>query len=216
MLPLALDKASFRLSRGLAPPRRRRAGFTLIEAVILIAILALLIILGSFTYYSQLAKGRDGRRKADLKKIANSLEDYYNDNNCYPTQAQFTCGADFSPYLNLVPCDPLNDDPFVYYYESSCQWYRLYARLEYEQDPAIIESGCGPPGCGPSGAFNYGATSANVALQFGSGQDLGSCSALYACQVGACNVTTEGSPLEPKYCDDPCCGGVCTGPPSCP
>ncbi|MCJ7740543.1 prepilin-type N-terminal cleavage/methylation domain-containing protein, partial [Candidatus Microgenomates bacterium] len=61
------------------------SGFTLIELIIGMAIIA--IISGALwgNFFSSLSKGRDSRRKQDLESVAKALEIYYNDKKAYPT-----------------------------------------------------------------------------------------------------------------------------------
>ena len=87
-----------------------------------------------------------------------------NDNGCYPDS--LACGVDFKPYLSLVPCDPINNSYFNYFYsydgnESCKSWYKIYARLEYTKDPIIEKVGC-KDGCGPSNNYNYWVSSPNM------------------------------------------------------
>lgn len=146
--------------------KRKLAGLTLIELLVVLAILSILILAGVSTYRTQLAKGRDGKRKADLNKIQKALEDYMNDEDCYPSD--FSCSASFTPYLKQVPCDPINNDNFNYFYSyddgTTCKkWYKIYTKLENINDPIIAKVGCAPPvGCGPSGNYNYWVSSPNM------------------------------------------------------
>lgn len=62
----------------------RRKGFTLIELMIVIAIIAVLSII-VVTIFNGLQKGaRDARRMADIRAIRNALEIYYQKNGKYP------------------------------------------------------------------------------------------------------------------------------------
>lgn len=250
-----------------------QSGFTVIELMIVLVILAILILAAIFTYQKQLARGRDARRKTDLSKLQKVLEDYSNDHVCYPEPNEMICGLDFAPYLHQVPCDPLNNTRYNYMYtykttDTCKKWYKIYTKLEDENDPIIAEVGCDAAagcssGCGPGCNYNYWVSSPNVAEvtpladeywpPVGAGGGTlppGVTPTLppptspppiptvtlppgptptptpvpteppcpgpwYACQGGTCNATFWGSPLEPKYCDDPCCAGVCSGPPEC-
>jgi len=146
----------------------KKNAFTLIELLVVVAILSLLILAGISTMMTQLTKGRDGKRKADLNKIQKALEDYMNDKNCYPPPAEFTFGDSFSPYLTSVPKDPLNNNFYNYFYSydstTTCKkWYKIYAKLENTNDPVIKKVDCPPPdGCGPSGNYNYWVASPNM------------------------------------------------------
>lgn len=130
-----------------------RHGLTLIELLVVLAILSVFILVGIWAWKKQLMKGRDAKRKADLKKAQNVLEDYFNDNSSYPERLE-----GFQ--------DPINSAYFNYFYsfnyaEARRSWYKIYTRLENEDDPIIAEAGC-PSGCGPSDNYNYWVSSANV------------------------------------------------------
>ncbi|MFH2061747.1 MAG: prepilin-type N-terminal cleavage/methylation domain-containing protein [Candidatus Beckwithbacteria bacterium] len=177
-------------SRGFTPSLSR--GFTLIEILVVFAILMVLILMGWFSWKNQINKARDAQRKDHLKSLSIAFEDYYNDNDCYPIpglekvcydspiiQADGTltchiCGSqstspDFSPYLPNLPCDP--DQPLKeYFYQvdnNSCPtWYRIYDILANTNDLVIAEINC-HYGCGPSPDFtyNYGVSSTNIDLE---------------------------------------------------
>lgn len=147
----------------------KNKGLTLIELIIVLAILAVLILMAIFAYRSQLAKGRDAKRKADLNKLQNVLEDYLNDRNCY-SEAVFRGASTVPnlepPYLTEIPCDPINNLHYNYFYSNdstqTCKrWYKIYTKLENEKDSMIAEAGC-EGGCGPSGNYNYWVSSPNI------------------------------------------------------
>lgn len=149
--------------------KEESSGFTLVELIITLSILGVILMwmLLSFKPLTQICKAKDARRKADLNKIQNVLEDYYNDHNCYPPS--FICKESFKPYFSEIPCDP-DGGSYGYSVAEGCsQWYRLYAKLCYKEDPDIVKVGC-RTGCGPAGTsdYNYGVASTNVALEIGS------------------------------------------------
>lgn len=142
----------------------KNRGLTMIELLVVLAILSIFILAALFAYKTQLAKGRDARRKADLNKLQKILEDYLNDENCYPDN--LTCGVSFTPYLSQVPCDPVNNIYYNYFYSYddglTCRkWYKIYSKLENTKDPIIERMGCAS-GCGPSGNYNYWISSPNM------------------------------------------------------
>lgn len=69
---------------------RNRKGFTLIELLIVIVIIGILagIVVG-IVGTSARRKANDTKRKADFHELQNALEQYYVDNQAYPTVAQF-------------------------------------------------------------------------------------------------------------------------------
>lgn len=97
-------------------------GFTIVELILVIGIIGILTggVIIAVNVPLQLAKARDGQRKADLLKIASALELYKTDNNGYPCFPSGGCGwaapsrSDMAPilapYTGVVPEDPSNPD----------------------------------------------------------------------------------------------------------
>lgn len=92
-------------------------GFTLVELMVVIAIIGLLASIVSLSLMSARQKARDTKRIADLKTIQLALSLYYNDNLMYPKNIYCTptasgCGTTaplmgLAPvYLPVVPKDP--------------------------------------------------------------------------------------------------------------
>lgn len=63
-------------------------GFTLIELLVVIAVLGIMaaIVMIAIDPGTQLARARDAQRKADVRTIANALEQYYTINLAYPAK----------------------------------------------------------------------------------------------------------------------------------
>lgn len=140
---------------------KKQTGISLIELLVVVAILAVLLLLWFLVSQTQLGRSRDAQRKADLDRISIAFEDYYNDNNCYPDPDILqACGSDvFQPYLDTIPCDPVTGEPYLYVPldGNQCGGYRVYAALEDDRDPIIEELGCdGMLGCGVGDPYNYG------------------------------------------------------------
>ena len=153
----------------------RKNGFTIIELLIVITILSLFILVSINTALKQLSKGRDGKRKADLSLMQKKLEDYMNDASTYPPASVIAssghiCNGSFSIYLSELPCDPKPNTNYNYLYTyeigvDNRSWYKIYTKLENEQDPSIDKAGCRDGdvvGCGPSDNYNYWVGSPNV------------------------------------------------------
>lgn len=90
-------------------PTARQRGFTLIEMMIVVAIIAILaaILIPNFTHARQQAA--TAACEANLKEIATALELYYTDHQSYPIgpKQQITPTTNpLSGYLNQVPEDP--------------------------------------------------------------------------------------------------------------
>ncbi len=162
-------------------PHRRRGGFTLIELIVAMAILAILTTGGVATYIRSLKRGRDAQRKSDLSQVQRALEAYFNDKNRYPSgEADGNMGdcagsacswgtssfedEEGTVYMKLLPDDPSSDQSYFYQSNLSGGWYKLYAKLENEDDPQVLsETPVGADCGGVSEDCNYGVSSSNVA-----------------------------------------------------
>lgn len=81
-----------------------KQGFTLLELLIVIAIIGILVSIGVVSYSSAQKKSRDSRRTGDVKAIQQAWEQYYADNaGAYPAN----CSVSMSIYLPVgLPSDP--------------------------------------------------------------------------------------------------------------
>lgn len=70
-------------------PCRRQAGFSIVELMIVIAIIGLLAGIGLPSYRDYVNKAKRTEGKAALTAAAARMERYYTQNNCYPSTA---CG----------------------------------------------------------------------------------------------------------------------------
>lgn len=133
-----------------------KSGFTLIELVIVFAIIGILSGLVMTNLTSVIQKSRDGQRKADLRQIQSALEIYRSDQGSYPITVLKNCPTSATDstltklgnatacdkiYLNSVPHDPSGGD-YSYNPTVGGKAYALVACLERDNDPDIdLESG---------------------------------------------------------------------------
>ncbi|MBI3486078.1 prepilin-type N-terminal cleavage/methylation domain-containing protein [Candidatus Daviesbacteria bacterium] len=72
----------------------KRKGFTLIELMVAIAIVAIISSIGYISYASAQVTGRDSRRKQDLRSIASALEIYKQQIRHYPCTGDWQVSND--------------------------------------------------------------------------------------------------------------------------
>ncbi len=170
---------------------KTKSGFTLIEILIVIALIAILTTAGVGTYIASLQKSRDNTRKGNLRAITNALELYYNDNGRYPSGnangAILGCngGTGLSPsplpvactvngafqnanstlYMAQLPGDPISSLKYYYISATGAQ-YQIYAHLENNQDsainPTITNEHINCDNAGGTTYCNWGLSSANT------------------------------------------------------
>lgn len=93
-------------------------GFTLLELLVVLSIMAILVTLGISSFTTAQKKSRDAKRKSDIKEVQGALEQYYS--ICgyqYPTPAStyFTsviCSSPSIAILPTVPSDPRGTTPY--------------------------------------------------------------------------------------------------------
>ena len=119
---------------------KQRRGFTLIELMIVIAIISMLTVLGGANYITSQKRARDSRRMGDLEQVRAALEMYRTDNGDYPTATGANGSDRFKSlytvlhadpvYLNKELIDPLNSGANKYEYWTNNITYQLCAELE--------------------------------------------------------------------------------------
>jgi general secretion pathway protein G len=156
-------------------------GFTLMEILVVMVIIGILATLGLGSFQSSQQKGRDAKRKSELKQIGTALEAYYNDYGQYPLSISgeiggcsggTACGwgesfvdANGTVYMVELPSDSKSNTEF--FYDSTGTEYQVYTRLENtfdrdvtidsEENPLVFDGVfCGDLEC------NYGLSSGNT------------------------------------------------------
>ena len=146
---------------------KSKKGFTLIEMLIVIAIISILASVFLVGLRGFRAGAYDARRLADLQKVQSYLEIYYTKNRAYPNVSATTASGWISLQNELVsadvgvtaiPNDPLSASGNTYYYgvdNSDFQSYVLGARFstsdhswlseQTETDGTVFGIDCGDP-----------------------------------------------------------------------
>lgn len=107
-----------------------RKGFSLIELVVVVSILAILAGAMIPRVTNRMAQSRDARRLADMQVIQHAIDQYKEEKGHYPAANQnasyggwdVSQDGDFIPdlvkdgYLKSVPKDPINDENYQYRY----------------------------------------------------------------------------------------------------
>lgn len=185
-----------------AQPRRFSSAFTMIEIMIVLALIATLAMLFYFAMVKYFLMSRDSVRKTHLEKYRVALEEYFTDNGKYPPASMLSnCGSgDFQPYLPNVYCDPLTNEPYKYVVNLQRTQYNMYVQLDNPEDEIISQRGC-ENGCGPDenndgkGDYNYGVSN-NQAVTGGNKS-----------HIVSPNCFTAGR----AYCPANQCGNCCPG-----
>ena len=145
-----------------------RSGFTLIEIIIVMAIIAAITATVWGNFFTSITKGRDSRRKQDLQSVARALEIYYNDHTAYPSPPLPNWGESFVNeensavvYMSKLPLDPSSPQRnYCYESDGSGSYYKLYANLENANDTQILSP---TQQCASDDLqYNYTLTSTNI------------------------------------------------------
>src|SRR3989338_10013359 len=93
-------------------------GFTLMELLVVISIIAILITVGLTSFSTAQKKARDTKRKSDIKEVQTSLEQYFSIcGNNYPTPtgtflAPVICPDPSLAIMPTMPSDPRGTTPY--------------------------------------------------------------------------------------------------------
>ena len=123
--------------------RQSRRGFSLMELLVVISIMAILISIGFSSFATAQKKGRDSKRKSDLKEIQQALEQYYSVcGSRYPTPVgtyftSINCPTPPISIMPIVPMDPRSTPYVCSTPASDCPGtsYHICTTLEAETTP---------------------------------------------------------------------------------
>src|SRR5258708_22422173 len=86
---------------------RRSRGFTLIELVVVMAIIGLLLTIALPRYMHSIERGKEQVRQQNVAVMRDAIDKFYGDNGQYPETLDELVAKH---YLRAVPVDPVNGD----------------------------------------------------------------------------------------------------------
>ena len=132
-------------------------GFTLIEVLVAVTIIAVLTSIGIVSYQAANRRARDAKRKSDLEQVRSALEMYKADNNWYPNTGSGSwanttyLGTPLNNYLSPIPSSPKAGE--VYYYKATNSSGGRYYGYCLSSD---MESSNPTDSCTPHSGHEYG------------------------------------------------------------
>lgn len=84
----------------------RRSGFTLIEILVAMAIVATLLTLVAPRFFGSIDRAKEAALRENLENLRQTIDKYHADTNSYPASLQTLVEK---RYIRKVPVDPLTD-----------------------------------------------------------------------------------------------------------
>jgi prepilin-type N-terminal cleavage/methylation domain-containing protein len=111
----------------LASHFRSKSGFTLLELLVVISIIGILMAMGAAAFSTAQQRGRDAKRRADMKAMQSAFEQYYAQNTAYAACATMAT----TQYLQGgLPTDPQPSKSYTCAYTAATDDYCACAVLE--------------------------------------------------------------------------------------
>lgn len=124
------------MSRALS--RRKPWGFTLVELLVVMAVIALLLSIAVPRYLHSVDKSKEAVLRENLSLTRQALDKYYGDNGKYPDDLAMLVSK---KYLRSLPVDPIT--------ESSTTW--LVVPPDTPEKGGVFDIKSGAPGMGRDG-----------------------------------------------------------------
>ena len=84
----------------------RRGGFTLIELIVVMTVLALLLSLAAPRYFGSVDRSKEAVLRQNLNVMRDAIDKFHTDTGAYPTAIEQLVAK---RYLRAVPVDPFTD-----------------------------------------------------------------------------------------------------------
>jgi general secretion pathway protein G len=112
-----------------------RSGFTLIELIVVFAILALLVSIAVPRYFAHIDRAKEATLKQDLGVMRDAIDKFYGDKGRYPDNLDEMVSQ---RYLRTVPVDPIT--------ESATTWVTLPPPTDAEAEGQVYDVKSGADG----------------------------------------------------------------------
>jgi general secretion pathway protein G len=116
-------------------PRRRQSGFTLLELIIVIAIIGILATIAMPALKNVPVRAKESVLKTNLRTLRDMIDQYYGDKGRYPTSLEALVEEG---YVRKLPVDPMT--------RSSDTWVPVYETIDPDHPPAETETDPTKPG----------------------------------------------------------------------
>lgn len=141
-----------------------RHGFTLVELLIVVAIISILISVAYVSFNIAQNKSRDSRRKQELKAISSALVSYYQDNDVYPGDPGIdytSSGAGWIPnltpnYIQKLPVETKTGNYYLYRLIGLAKRdFQLWATLDNPNDREAVGQPAATCNLPPPPTYNF-------------------------------------------------------------
>lgn len=119
---------------------RRKGGFTMIELLVAVTILALLVSIAAPRYFGNMDRAKEDVLKEDLYIMRDAIDKFYADRNRYPESLDELVTE---RYLRKVPVDPFT--------QSNRSWVPIAA--QDKAIPGVVDVRSGAPNAGRNGTW---------------------------------------------------------------
>lgn len=134
--------------------RNTRRGFTIVELLVVVAIIAILASIVMASLLSSRAKSRDAKRLADIREFRSALELYYDQIQNFPPSGAgpayaLPAAVKNAGYIKVIPTDPNGTgvyrymglsgigSPYSLCSSGTCNKYILHVQLERSDNAAL-------------------------------------------------------------------------------
>ena len=115
--------------------RDRQSGFTLLELIIVIAIIGILATIAMPALKNMPVRAKESVLKTNLRTLRDMIDQYYGDKGHYPTSLDALVDEG---YVRKLPIDPMT--------KSSETWVPVYEEIDPDHPPAETETDPSKPG----------------------------------------------------------------------